>query len=210
MNEHNIVQCAFISSAIAVLVPCISWPDTSAQEQWMRRQISITMPSTSLVTPTLPLPSVAIQMYWCIGCQLLHWVRRERVRELHPHLFSPIGEGPQFTLGTEEVEGHAVHCNKNKKDAKTADVSFQNYLQQLAPLRCRVTLCYLLPTTDCYLLSPLAGIEWSAVPWSTHKGTVCVWALLSDHVSSFSSLSPVGMCPPHSAGDGDQFAGQVV
>ena len=41
---------------------------------------------------------------------------------------STVGEGPPFTLSTEEVEDHAIHCNKKKKDAKTADVSVQEYL----------------------------------------------------------------------------------
>ena len=35
---------------------------------------------------------------------------------------SILGEGPPFTLKTEEVEEHSIHCNKKKKDAKTADV----------------------------------------------------------------------------------------
>ena len=34
-----------------------------------------------------------------------------------------LDEGPPFTLKTEEVEEHSIHCNKKKKDAKTADVS---------------------------------------------------------------------------------------
>ena len=38
-----------------------------------------------------------------------------------------IGEGPPFTLKTEEVEEHSIHCNKKKKDAKTADVRILLY-----------------------------------------------------------------------------------
>ena len=38
-----------------------------------------------------------------------------------------LGEGPPFTLKTEEVEEHSIHCNKKKKDAKTADVRIMLY-----------------------------------------------------------------------------------